>query len=230
MSATSPLPSMTSIHPHLELTTAGSSEFESSHVPTDMLINVFDSAFVPSEQNSPNASIIDQPISIPKEIMDITFNEIVSELIDMIINQLDFTHLSEPNPNLTKDQLSTRYLPSSTSIGVLDKSHSFTPSNTPISQDDSLIHTLSFDANVVVQRVQVAIKKDLCIKAIKAIRHKKEYLKSIKADESSSNCSQHALSPSLEYTYDGFRTVDDIKLDSSIQNHEELLAFTELFM
>ncbi|RIA91124.1 hypothetical protein C1645_822430 [Glomus cerebriforme] len=148
-----------------ELTIAGSSKFESSHVPTDMLIDVSD------------------------KIMNITFNEIVSESIDMIIDQLDSTHLSEPNHNLTKDQLFNRYSPFSTSTGILDKSHSFTLSNTPISQDDSLIHTLSFDTNVAIQKAQVAIKKDLCIKAIKAIRHKKEYLKSIKADESSSDYS-----------------------------------------
>ncbi|RIA88104.1 hypothetical protein C1645_739616 [Glomus cerebriforme] len=213
-----------------ELTTAGSSEFESLHVPTDMLIDVSEHAFVPSEQKSPDVSIIDHPILIPKEIMDITFNEIISESIDMIVDQLDSTHLSESNSNLTQDQLSTRYSLSSTSTGILDKSHSFTPSNAPILQVDSSIHTLSFDANVTVQRAQVAIKKDSCIKAIKAIRHKKEYLKSIKADESSSNRSQHALSPPLEYTYDGFLIVEDIKLDLSIQNHEELLAFTELFM
>ncbi|RIA95693.1 hypothetical protein C1645_733902 [Glomus cerebriforme] len=151
----------------------------------------------------------------------------------MIVDQLDSTHLSESCPILTKDQLSTLYPTQSTSTGVLDKTHSFTPfhsSPTQISQIDSSIRPLSFDAHVAVQRVQVAIKKNPSIKHIKAIRHKKEYLKSIKSDESSSNRSQHALSPPLEYTYDGFISVKDIKLDSSINNHEELLTFIELFM
>ncbi|RIA87192.1 hypothetical protein C1645_828118 [Glomus cerebriforme] len=51
-----------------------------------------------------------------------------------------------------------------------------------------------------------------------------------KAEESSSNRLQHALSPLLKYTYDGFIAVKDIKLDSSIKNHKELLTFIELFM
>ncbi|RIA88876.1 hypothetical protein C1645_825649 [Glomus cerebriforme] len=186
--------------------TTGPTEFMQLHIPTDMLINVSKRAFIPSELISPNDFIIDYSILIPKEIMDITFNEIISESIDMIVDQLDSTHLSEFSPNLTNDQLSARYSPSSTSTGILDKSHSFIPSNTPSSQ------------------------KDPCIKNIKNIRHKKEYLKSIKVEESSSNHSQHALSPSLKYTYDGFIAIDDIKLDSSIQNHEELLTFIELFM
>ncbi|RIA79601.1 hypothetical protein C1645_745807 [Glomus cerebriforme] len=131
---------------------AGPSEFESPHVPTDMLIDVSEHAIVPSEQISPNVSILDHPTLISKEIMDITFNEIISESIDMIVDQLDSTHLSESNPNLTPDQLSARYSPSSTSTGGLDKAHSFTPSNTPISQIDSSIHPLSFDANVAIQR------------------------------------------------------------------------------
>ncbi|RIA81775.1 hypothetical protein C1645_836402 [Glomus cerebriforme] len=54
---------------------------------------------------------------------------------------------------------------------------------------DSTIHLLFFNANVAIQRAQVTIKKNSCIKNIKAIKHKKEYLKSIKAEESSSNCS-----------------------------------------
>ncbi|RIA79317.1 hypothetical protein C1645_840969 [Glomus cerebriforme] len=145
--------------------------------------------------------------------MDITFNEIVSKSIDMIIDQLNSTHLSESSPISSNDQLSTRYSPSSTSTGVLDKSHSFTPSNTPYSQVNSSLPSLSFDANVAVQRAQVTIKKDPCIKNIKAIRHKKEYLKSIKAEESSSNRSQHALSPPLEYTYDGFISIKDINVN-----------------
>ncbi|RIA87634.1 hypothetical protein C1645_739952 [Glomus cerebriforme] len=142
------------------------------HVPMDMLIDVSEHAIAPSEPIPSSDIITDHSSSIPKEIMDITFNEIV----------------------------------------------------------DSSIRPLSFDARVAIQRAQVAIKKDPCIKNIKAIRHKKEYLKSIKAEESYSNRSQHALSPPLEYTYDGFIAVEDIKLDSSIKNHEELLAFIELFM
>ncbi|RIA98897.1 Endonuclease/exonuclease/phosphatase [Glomus cerebriforme] len=65
---------------------------------------------------------------------------------------------------------------------------------------DSSIHSLSFDTCVAIQRAQVTIKKDPCIKNIKVIKHKKEYLKSIKAEVSSSNRSQHTLSPPLEYT------------------------------
>ncbi|RIA86779.1 hypothetical protein C1645_828740 [Glomus cerebriforme] len=155
-------------------------------VPTDMLIDI-------SEQYSPELfppkdEILDHLSSIPKEIMDITFNKIITESIDRIVDQLDSTHLSESY-----------------------KSHSFTPSLTSSSsQVGSSIHLLSFDARVAVQRAQVAIKKDPCIKNIKAIKHKKEYLKSIKAEESSSN--------------------QNIKLDSAIKNHEELLAFIELFM
>ncbi|RIA92282.1 hypothetical protein C1645_820881 [Glomus cerebriforme] len=136
----------------------------------------------------------DLPISIPQEILNITFNEIVNKLIDMIIDQLDSTHLSSTLYNPTTDQLSTRYLAPLSSTGVLDKSHSFTASQNSSSQVDSSIHPLSFDTRIAIQRAQVAIKKDPCIKNIKAIKHKREYLKSIKAEESSSNQSQHALS------------------------------------
>ncbi|RIA79393.1 hypothetical protein C1645_840788 [Glomus cerebriforme] len=170
-------------------------------VPTDMLIDVSEHAIAPTETLMSKVITHEIPSPIPQEIMDITFNEIVNESIDMIVDQLDTTHLSESCPTLLKDQLSTRYSASSTSTGVLDKSHSFTPSQASSSQiDSSSIHPLSFDTRVAVQKAQIAIKKDPSIKHIKAIKHKKEYLKK------------------------------DIKLDSSIKNHEELLAFIELFM
>ncbi|RIA98598.1 hypothetical protein C1645_731492 [Glomus cerebriforme] len=142
------------------------------HVLTNMLVDVSEHNTVPPDTRTTYDNVSTLSTSIPKEIMDITFNEIV----------------------------------------------------------DSPNHSLSFDTHVTVQKAQVAIKKNPYIKNIKAIKHKKEYLKSIKAEESSSNRSQHALSPPLEYTYDGFIIVEDIKLDSSIKNHEELLAFIELFM
>ncbi|RIA89275.1 hypothetical protein C1645_825102 [Glomus cerebriforme] len=199
-------------------------------VPTDMLIDVSEHVSEIPERLLSNEIVSAHPILILKEIMDITFNEIVNESINMIVDQLDFTHLSTPLPNPLKDQLSTRYQTPLSSTGVLDKSHSFTPSHNSSLQIDTSIRPLSFDARVAVQRAQVAIKKDQCIKNIKAIKHKKEYLKSIKAEESSSNRSQHALSPPLEYIYDGFIVVENIKSDSSINNHEELIAFIELFM
>ncbi|RIA81724.1 hypothetical protein C1645_836539 [Glomus cerebriforme] len=181
-----------------------------TNVLIDILIDVSEYVSETPERLSFNKIISAHPISIPKEIMDITFNEIVNESIDMIIDQLDSTHLSTPLPNPLKDQLSTRYQALLSSTGILDKSHSFTPSHNSSSQIDTSICSLSFDARVAVQRAQVTIKKDSCIKNIKAIKHKKEYLK--------------------KYTYDGFIVVEDIKSDSSINNHEELLAFIELFM
>ncbi|RIA94474.1 hypothetical protein C1645_817968 [Glomus cerebriforme] len=138
---------------------------------------------------------IDLSILITKEIMDITFNEIINKLINIIVDQLDSTHLSAILPNLPTDQLSTRYLTLISSIDILDKSHLFTPPQSSASQIDSSIRPLSFDTRVVIQKAQVVIKKDPCIKNIKTIKHKKEYLKSIKAEESSSNRSQHILSP-----------------------------------
>ncbi|RIA98237.1 hypothetical protein C1645_812952 [Glomus cerebriforme] len=110
--------------------------------------------------------------SILPEIMNITFKEIVNELIDMIIDQIDSTHLLETLPNTSSS-----------------------------SNADTLVHLLSFDAYVAVQQAQVAIRKDPCIKQIKAIKYKREYLK-----------------------------IDDIKQGSSIKNYEELLAFIELFI
>ncbi|RIA81302.1 hypothetical protein C1645_837220 [Glomus cerebriforme] len=136
---------------------------------------------------------------IPQEIIDLTFNEIVEESIDMIV-----------------------------STGILDKKHSFTPCNAETLSDTSKFSSLSFETRVVVQRTQVALKQDPNIKKIKAIKHKREYLKSVKAEEHLTNRSQHALSLPIDYTYDGFITVEDIKQESHIQNTEELLAFTEL--
>ncbi|RIA97140.1 hypothetical protein C1645_814369 [Glomus cerebriforme] len=57
-----------------------------------------------------------------------------------------------------------------------------------------------------------------------------EIVNDIKAEEHDSNKSQHALSPSIDYTYDKFVIVDDIKQDSSIHNPGKLLTYIELFM
>ncbi|RIA96859.1 hypothetical protein C1645_814698 [Glomus cerebriforme] len=194
----------------LETEMVAPTEVVQPHVFMNLLVDVSEYDTAPPDTLTTNDNVSILSTSILREIMDITFNEIVSKSIDMIIDQLDSTHLL--------------------ASCILNKSHLFTPSHTSFSKIDPSIRPLSFDTHVVIQRAQVAIKKDPCIKSIKAIKHKKEYLKSIKAEESSSNRSQHTLSPPLEYTYDGFIAVKDIKLDSSIKNHEELLAFIELYM
>ncbi|RIA97280.1 hypothetical protein C1645_814166 [Glomus cerebriforme] len=108
-------------------------------VPTNMLINVSKHVSETPERFSSNEIISAHPILIPKEIIDITFNKIVNESINMIIDQLDSTHLSIPLPNPLKDQLSTRYQASLSSTGVLDKSHSFTPFHNSSSQINTSI-------------------------------------------------------------------------------------------
>ncbi|RIA85118.1 hypothetical protein C1645_831260 [Glomus cerebriforme] len=60
-----------------------------------------------TNQFTPEDNNITQLFSISSEIMDITFNEIVNESIDMIVDQLDSTHLSDFLPNTSTDQLST---------------------------------------------------------------------------------------------------------------------------
>ncbi|RIA79851.1 hypothetical protein C1645_839773 [Glomus cerebriforme] len=205
-------------------------ELAQPQVPIDTLIDISEHSIPVQEELTLKDNDLAQSILIPPEIMDITFNEIINKSIDIIIDQLDSTHLSEALPNIMPDQPITRYSPTLSSTGILDKSHSFIPSPVTSPNADSPVRPLSFDTCVAVQQAQVAIRKDPCIKHIKAIKYKREYLKSIKAEEAFTNRSQYALSSPLEYTYDGYISVDDIKQDSSINNHEKLLAFIELFM
>ena len=106
--------------------------------------------------------------------MDVTFNEIIEKFIDMIVNQLDSTHLSEPLHNTPTDQLHTRDPMLLSTTNVLDKTHSFTPTHPDPTNTVSAhpLHPLSFDTRVAIQQVQVAIKKDPYIKKIKAIKYK----------------------------------------------------------
>ncbi|RIA81888.1 hypothetical protein C1645_836240 [Glomus cerebriforme] len=158
-----------------------SSKVVQLHISTDMLVDVSEHNN-PSPDSPPNNDIaLNISISIPQEIMDITFNEIVHELINMIVDQLDSAHLFPALHNTPTDQLSIHYLAPLSSTDVLDKSHSFISSQNSTSQVESSIHPLSFDTCVAVQMAQVAIKKDPNIKHIKAVKHKREYLKSIKA-------------------------------------------------
>ncbi|RIA87360.1 hypothetical protein C1645_740196 [Glomus cerebriforme] len=114
------------------------SEVVAPHVPIDMLVDISEPATAPIVTTLTKDNALQ--ISIPQEILDITFNEIVNESIDMIVDQLDSTHLSSSLPNLPTDQLSTRYRSPLSFTGILDKSHSFTPSPTSSSQVDSSIH------------------------------------------------------------------------------------------
>ncbi|RIA97482.1 hypothetical protein C1645_814057 [Glomus cerebriforme] len=179
-----------------EFSLAAPTEVLPPHVSTDMLIDISEHASNFLEEFLPEDNSIIQFFSVPSKIMNITFNEIINELINMIVDQLDSTYLSDPLSNIPMDQLSTQYLTPLSFTGVLDKSHSFILSNSTSTIVDSSLRPLFFNT----------------------------------PEETSSNRSQHALSLPLEYTYNGFLIVDDIKQDSSINNHEELLAFTELFI
>ncbi|RIA86268.1 hypothetical protein C1645_829563 [Glomus cerebriforme] len=75
-----------------------STEVIQSHILIDMLVDVPEHTTITSEMLMTNENIIAHSILISQEILDIIFNEIISELIDMIINQLDSTHLSETLP------------------------------------------------------------------------------------------------------------------------------------
>ncbi|RIA96640.1 hypothetical protein C1645_733130 [Glomus cerebriforme] len=202
-------------------------ELAQPQVPIDTLIDISEHSIPAQEELTSKDNDLAQSISIPLEIMDITFNEIVNESIDMIIDQLDSTHLSEALPNIMPDQTITRYSPTLSSTGILDKSHSFTPSPVASPNADSPVRPLFFDTRVAVQQAQVAIRKDPCIKHIKAIKHKKEYLKSIKAEEAFTNRSQHALSPPLEYTYDGYISVPSVIV--KFCKHEGLIKAANYF-
>ncbi|RIA80748.1 hypothetical protein C1645_838145 [Glomus cerebriforme] len=104
------------------------SEVVLPHVPIDMLVDVLEPATASIVTILTKENDIVLLISIPQEILDITFNEIVNESINMIVDQLDSTHLSSILSNPLTDQLSTRYLALLSSTDILDKSHSFTPS------------------------------------------------------------------------------------------------------
>ncbi|RIA80815.1 hypothetical protein C1645_838019 [Glomus cerebriforme] len=122
----------------------------SPHVLTDILIDVLKYANNPLEEFMPEDNNIKQSFSIPSEIMNITFNKIINKSIDMIVDQLDSTHLTDSLPNTLMDQLFTRYLMPLSSTSVLDKSHFFTPSHfTPANVDFSL-RPLSFDTCIGV--------------------------------------------------------------------------------
>ncbi|RIA98100.1 hypothetical protein C1645_813145 [Glomus cerebriforme] len=77
------------------------------HVPTDMLIDITECNPAQTDSTSYNETPQAIPSVISQEILDITFNEIVNESIDMLVDYLDSTHLSESCPTLTKNQLFT---------------------------------------------------------------------------------------------------------------------------
>ncbi|RIA95954.1 hypothetical protein C1645_816103 [Glomus cerebriforme] len=88
--------------------------------------------------------------SILQEIIDLTFNKIVEESIDMIVDQLDSTHLSHLPYIPNNDIPTTCLLSPKVSTEILDKKHSFTPckSNAKTLSDTLKFSSLSFEARV----------------------------------------------------------------------------------